>query len=87
MPWKEKQFNIPNVAHDNPKEQQFQASLMLGFADKSTMDKFFEGDAVKKLSERLAVFCSAVHASEIQQTWTYVIGGKELSHYQEKTKK
>lgn len=83
MPWKQKQWNTPNVAHDNPKQDQFQASLMLGFADKSTMDKFFEADAVKKLSERLAVFCSAVHAYNIDQALTYVSGGKELSHYQE----
>ncbi len=83
MPWKQKQWNTPNVAHDNPKQQQFQASLMLGFADKSAMDKFYGGDAVKKLSERLSVFCSAVHAYEIEKTLTYVTGGKELSHYQE----
>lgn len=82
MPWKQKQWSTPNVAHDNPKQQQFQASLMLGFADKDAMDKFFEGDPVKKLSERLSVFCSAVHAYEIEQTLTYVSGGKELSHYQ-----
>ena len=83
MPWKEKQWNTPNVAHDNPKQDQFQASLMLGFADKESMEKFFEGDAVKKLSEKLSAFCSAVHAYEIQQTLTFVSGGKELLHYQE----
>ncbi|HEV7382790.1 MAG TPA: strictosidine synthase [Dyadobacter sp.] len=83
MPWKEKQWNTPNVAHDNPKQEQFQASLMLGFTDKNTMDKFFEGEAVKKLSDRLSVFCSAVHAYEIEYTLTYVSGGKELSKYQQ----
>jgi hypothetical protein len=83
MPWKQKQWNTPNVAHDNPKQLQFQASIMLGFADKSAMDKFFEGDAVKKLSERLSAFCSAVHAYDIEHTLTYVSNGKELSHYRE----
>jgi len=57
--------------------------VTIGFADKNVMDKFFAGDAVKNLSERSSIFWSAVHACKIQQTLTYVIGGTELSHFQE----
>ena len=35
MPWNEKLWDTPNVAHDNPADQRFHASLMLGFADAS----------------------------------------------------
>lgn len=83
MDWKQKQWDTPNVAHDNPQHEQFQASLMLGFADKNAMDQFFNGENVKKLSERLSLFCAAVHAYEIEKTLTYVSEGQELPHYQE----
>jgi hypothetical protein len=33
MPWNRRLWNTPNVAHDNPTEQQFHASLILGFTD------------------------------------------------------
>lgn len=77
-PWKQKQWNTPNVAHDNDKSVQFQASLMLGFADKSEMEKFFNSDDIKKLSERIAIFCSAVHAYENFETITFVKDGKQV---------
>jgi hypothetical protein len=76
--WKQKQWNTPNVAHDNDKSVQFQASLMLGFTDKSEMEKFFNSDEVKKLSERIAFFCSAVHAYENFETITFVKDGKQI---------
>jgi hypothetical protein len=81
-PWKQKQWNTPNVMHDNPKEVQFQASLMLGFADKKSMDNFFNSENIKKLAERIAIFCSAVHAYEISETLTFVKDGEILPSYQ-----
>ena len=78
-PWKQKQWNTPNVLHDNPKEVQFQASLMLGFTDKKAMEEFFKSDAVKELSDRIAIFCSTVHAYEISETITFVKDGKQLA--------
>ncbi len=77
-PSKQKQWNTPNVEHDNDKSVQFQASLMLGFADKNEMDKFFNGDKIKNISDRISVFCSAVHAYEIYETLTFVKEGKKL---------
>lgn len=77
-PWKQKQWNTPNVEHDNDKSVAFQASLILGFANKSEMDKFFKSDVVKNLSARIATYCSAVDAYEIFETITFVKDGKRL---------
>lgn len=43
---------------------------------------FFGGYAqnAKPVSDRQSVFCSAVHAYEIDETLTLVKEGKELSH-------
>jgi hypothetical protein len=35
MPWVEQLWNTPNVAHDNPTDQRFRASLIVGFANTS----------------------------------------------------
>lgn len=77
-PWKKKQWNTPNVLHDNDKGVQFQASLMLGFANRSEMEKFFSSAEIKKLSQRIATFCSAVHAYDIFETITFVKEGKKI---------
>lgn len=77
-PWKQKQWNTPNVEHDNDVTNQFQASLILGFSDKNGMDKFFISEEIKKLSERISKFCSAVHAYEIAETITFVNNGKKI---------
>jgi hypothetical protein len=76
--WKQKQWNTPNVAHDNDKSVQFQASVMLGFTDKTEMEKFFNSQEVKAISERILTFCSAVHAYENIETITYVKEGKKI---------
>ena len=77
-PWKQKQWNTPNVMHDNEANDQFQASLMLGFANKSEMEKFFKSDDVKNLSSRIEMYCSAVNAYEIFETITFVQEGKKI---------
>ena len=83
MPWNQRFWNTPNVAHDNPINQRFHASLILGFADTATLHAFFAGDAVKKGSARLAEFVSAVHAYEVSEALTYVKNGKALPHYEQ----
>jgi hypothetical protein len=80
--WKQKQWNTPNVAHDNPTEAQFQASLILGFMDKSAMKEFFNSDTLNKISPRIALYCTAVHAYEIEETLTFVKNGTELAVFE-----
>ncbi|MEQ1734190.1 MAG: strictosidine synthase [Bacteroidia bacterium] len=77
-PWKQKDWNTPNVMHDNTKSDMFQASLILGFTNKSDMDKFFASDAVKNISAKIAMYCSAVNAYEIAETITFVQDGKKI---------
>lgn len=74
LPWKQKQWDTPNVLHDNPEEVQFQASLIFGFSDKKAMDEFFTSAELKGLADRIAVFCSALHAYEVEKTLTFVKG-------------
>lgn len=83
--WNQDEWNTPNVEHDNEKAVQFQASLILGFKDKKAMKQFFKRNDVKKMSDRLSVFCSAVHAYKVQETLTFVANGKELSLFSEKS--
>lgn len=77
-PWKQKQWDTPNVLHDNESKDQFQASLILGFANKNEMEKFFNSEAVKNLSGRIATYCAAVDAYEIAETITFVQAGKKI---------
>lgn len=77
-PWKQEQWNTPNVQHDNDNSVQFQASLMLGFSNKSQMEKFFNSQEIKNLSVRISIFCSVVHAYEISETITFVKNGKHI---------
>lgn len=37
---------------------------------------------MKNISERISLFCTAVHAYEIEETLTFVKNGTELSTYQ-----
>jgi hypothetical protein len=83
MPWNEKLWNTPNVAHDNPVDQRFHASLMLGFADAAARAAFFGGEEITTLSERLSGVASAVHAYEVTAALTYVKDGVILPRYQE----
>lgn len=77
-PWKQSQWNTPNVAHDNAPEVQFHASLILGFGNQDAMNAFFKSDELKSLSGRIAMFCSAVHAYEVAETLTFIKNGKEI---------
>ncbi len=82
MPWIEKLWDTPNVAHDNPTEQQFDASLILGFTDTNVLRAFFGSGEIATLSGKLSEFVSALHAYEVTEAPTYVKDGKVLPHYQ-----
>ena len=70
MPWIEKLWDTPNVAHDNPSDQRFHASLMLGFADTDAVRSFFGSEEIATLSGKLPEFVSAVHAYEVSEVLT-----------------
>ena len=82
LPWHEKTWDTPDVAHDNPPDQRFHASLVLGFADHAARTAFFEGAEVEQLSQTLAPVASAIHAYDVSAALTYVKSGQLLPHVQ-----
>ena len=83
LPWNEKLWNTPNVAHDNPADQRFHASLILGFTDAQERVGFFHGREIESLSNMLAPLTSAIHAYHASAALTYVKDGTILPHYQQ----
>lgn len=77
LPWSKGLWDTPNVAHDNPVDQQFHASMILGFADAAAREAFFESPEVAKLSVKAASHVSAIHAYDAEAR-TYVRGGVVL---------
>ena len=82
LPWNEKTWDTPHVAHDNPSDQRFHASAFLGFADTSARAAFFQGPEIQHMSQTLAPVASAIHAYDIFATLTFVKDGKILPFYQ-----
>jgi hypothetical protein len=78
LPWNRKTWDTPDVAHDNPSDQRFHASLILGFADPAARTGFFEGTEIQPLSQTLAPVASAIHAYDVFETLTYVKDGEIL---------
>jgi hypothetical protein len=83
LPWSKGLWNTPNVAHDNPADQQFHASLILGFADAAAQTAFFESRSLASLSTDLARYASAVHAYQVSEALTFVRDRAILPHHQE----
>jgi hypothetical protein len=65
LPWNKKLWDTPNVAHDNPADQRFHASLILGFTDAQERAGFFHGREIDSLSNTLAPLTSAIHAYDV----------------------
>lgn len=83
LPWTKALWNTPDVAHDNPTDQRFHGSLMLGFADGAARAAFFESRTISVLSGALAPYASAVHAYDVSAALTFVRDGAVLPHYEE----
>jgi hypothetical protein len=78
LPWSKALWNTPNVAHDNPADQRFHASIMLGFADAAAREDFFASPELTTLSTGLAPHVSAIHAYAAEAL-TYVRDGEILA--------
>ena len=83
MPWNQRLWNTPNVAHDNPADQRFHASLILGFTDAQERAGFLHGPEIESLSNTLAPLTSAIHAYDVSAALTYVKDGTILPHHQQ----
>lgn len=82
LPWIERLWDTPNVAHDNPTDQRFDASVIVGFTDTNALRAFFDSAGIGRLSGKLPEFVSAAHAYEVTEALTYVKDGNVLPHYQ-----
>lgn len=76
LPWSKLLWDTPGVAHDNPRDHQLHASLILGFPDGGAREAFY-ADA-GRLSVLLAPHVEAVHAYDVASTLTFVRGGAIL---------
>ena len=83
LPWSKGLWDTPNVAHDNPADQRFHASLLLGFTDPAAQGAFFANPEVASISTELGRIASAVHAYQVDEALTFVRDGAILPHYQE----
>lgn len=81
LPWSEKTWDTPNVAHDNPTEQHLHASVILGFTDDTARDAFYT-DHAAELTTLLAPHVSAIHAYDATDSLTYVRNSEILPHYE-----
>jgi len=72
-----------SAAHDNPADQRFHASIILGFADSAARAAFFSSTTVHHLSHQLKPVASAIHAHDVEAVLTYVKRGRILPHYEE----
>ena len=75
LPWNEKLWDTPNVAHDNPTDQQFHASLILGFTDAAAREAFFAAHGSRDSPTSSPAFASAIHAYDVSEALTYVQDG------------
>lgn len=64
LPWRSALWNSPRVAHDNPRDQRFHASVCLGFEDREALREFVGGPLPETLAAGLMSVTSAVHAYE-----------------------
>lgn len=66
MKWNRVLWNAPNVAHDNPADQQFHASSVLGFENTKAMEEFLRGSVPTELRDDLIAHASALHAYDMK---------------------
>jgi hypothetical protein len=72
LPWSKATWNTPDVAHDNPPDQRFHASSILGFPTQSEREAYFANPHTALLTPVLAPFISAIHAYDVATTLTFV---------------
>lgn len=72
IPWHRLTWNTPNVAHDNPKEQQLHASFIIGFRNNEAREEFYRTTA-GELTSYLNQFASSVFTYKVEQTIPFVV--------------
>lgn len=77
LPWHAKTWDTPQVAHDNPVSDRYQASILIGFEDQQARETFYQQTA-PELNRLLRGKVSALHSFSIEDTKVFVDGGQIL---------
>ena len=75
LPWKRSMWDSPGVAHDNSELDQFHASLVIGTDSRENLLAALHV-AADKLRDHQARYCKAIHAYEVEDTYTFCRGGR-----------
>jgi hypothetical protein len=75
LPFSARMWDTPDVDHDYPPETQFHASVVIGAADRSSLEQVLSLVADQMESE-IRANCSAIHAYDVEQTFLYVRDGQ-----------
>lgn len=77
-PWQKALWNSPNVKHDNAKNVQFHASIIIGFQSQQERSDFFRSQELSEFSKHFSQYASTIHAYEVTKALTFVKDGKQL---------
>lgn len=72
LPWSKTTWDTPNVEHDNPTDQRFHSSIIVGFPTSAERDAYFADPHTERLSPALAPYISAIHAYDVATALTFV---------------
>ena len=75
LPWNKFTWNSPNIAHDNPKSEQIQASIVIGFENERARKDFYQNIA-PKLNEKLVDFAQKIQSYKVEKTLVFVENGR-----------
>ena len=82
LPWVEKLWDTPNVAHDNPTDQHLHASVSLGFADQAARRRSSPATR-SRTCQRPCRSPPQPYAYDVSAALTYVRDGIILPHYEQ----
>lgn len=71
LPYIKQLWSTPGVAHDEPPEWRYQATVLLGAPDRAALDAALASRPVAAMLERQRQHCSAIHAYVVANTYVF----------------
>lgn len=68
----------PGVAHDNPTHRRYHAAIVLGAANRRTVDAIIASPQVSATWDAQVMHCLALHAYAVDNTYTVIRDGRRL---------
>ena len=66
----------PNVSHDAPPENQYQAALDIAFDDRLALERFFDSPAYTRTEESQPEYIDQIHAFPVRNTYVHNYDGE-----------